>query len=65
MKDEKFKNWEYIVLIVLLCIIILLLGIVLFKITSKSRKDNNLDKVSDIKIDDKLYKTFDRKILKY
>lgn len=64
MKDEEFKNWKYIVLIVLLCIIILLLSLVLFKVTNKSKEDNNLYKVSDIKIDDKLYKTFNRKDFK-
>lgn len=64
MKDEEFKNWQYIVLIVLLCIIILLLSLVLFKVTNKSKEDNNLYKVSDIKIDDKLYKTFNRKDFK-
>lgn len=64
MKDEEFKKWEYIVLIILLCIIILLLGFVLFKVTNKSKEDNNLDKVSDIKIDDKLYKIFNRKDFK-
>ena len=64
MKDEEFKNWEYIILIVLLCIIILLLGLVLFKVTNKSREDNNLDKIGDIIIDDKLYKTFNRKDFK-
>lgn len=64
MNDEEFKNWEYIILIVLFCIIILLLGLVIFKITNKSKEDNNLDKVSDIKIDDKLYKTFSRKDFK-
>lgn len=64
MKDKEFKNWKYIVLIVLLCIIILLLSLVLFKVTNKNKEDNNLDKVSDIKIDDKLYKTFNRKDFK-
>ena len=64
MKDEEFKNCKYIVLIVLLYIIIFLLGFVLFKITSKSKEDNNLDNVSDVKIDDKLYKTFSRKDFK-
>lgn len=64
MKDKEFKNWKYIVLIVLLCIIILLLSLVLFKVTNKNKEDNNLDKVSDVKIDDKLYKTFDRKNFK-
>lgn len=64
MKDKEFKNWKYIVLIVLLCIIILLLSLVLFKVTNKNKEDNNLDKVSDIKIDDKLYKKFNRKDFK-
>lgn len=64
MKDEEFKNCKYIVLIVLFCIIILLLGLVIFKITNKSKEDNNLDNVSDVKIDDKLYKTFSRKDFK-
>lgn len=64
MKDKEFKNWEYILLIVLLCIIILLLSLVLFKVTNKNKEDNNLDKVSDIKIDDKLYKKFNRKDFK-
>lgn len=64
MKDEEFKNWEYIILIVLFCIIILLLGLVIFKIINKSKEDNNLDNVSDVKIDDKLYKTFSRKDFK-
>ena len=45
MKDKEFKNWKYIVLIVLLCIIILLLSLVLFKVTNKNKEDNNLDKV--------------------
>ena len=64
MKDKEFKNWEYILLIVLLCIIIFLLSLVLFKVTNKNKEDNNLDKVSDIKIDDKLYKKFNRKDFK-
>ena len=64
MKIEKeFKNWEYIVLIIMLCVIIALLSIVLYKAINKKKEKNiNEDNiVSNTKIDEKLYKTFNRK----
>lgn len=62
-KEKEFKNWEYIVLIIMLCIIIALLSIVLYKAINKKKEKNiNEDNiVSNTKIDEKLYKTFNRK----
>lgn len=62
-KEKEFKNWEYIVLIIMLCVIITLLSIVLYKaINKKKEKNTNEDNiVSNTKIDEKLYKTFNRK----
>lgn len=62
-KEKEFKNWEYIVLIIMLCVIIALLSIVLYKAINK-KKANNINEdniVSSTKIDEKLYKTFNRK----
>lgn len=62
-KEKEFKNWEYIVLIIMLCVIIALLSIVLYKEINK-KKENNINEdniVSNTKIDEKLYKTFNRK----
>ena len=62
-KEKEFKNWEYIVLIIMLCVIITLLSIVLYKAINK-KKENNTNEdniVSNTKIDEKLYKTFNRK----
>ena len=63
MEKEEFKNWEYIVLIIMLCVIIVLLSIVLYKAINK-KKANNINEdniVSSTKINEKLYKTFNRK----
>ena len=62
-KEKEFKNLEYIVLIIMLCVIIALLSIVLYKaINKKKEKNTNEDNiVSNTKIDEKLYKTFNRK----
>lgn len=62
-KEKEFKNWEYIVLIIMLCVIIALLSIVLYKAINKQKEKNiNEDNiVSNTKIDEKLYKTFNRK----
>ena len=62
-KEKEFKNWEYIVLIIMLCVIITLLSIVLYKAINKKKEKNiNEDNiVSNTKIDEKLYKTFNRK----
>ena len=62
-KEKEFKNWEYIILIIMLCVIIALLSIVLYKaINKKKEKKINEDNiVSNTKIDEKLYKTFNRK----
>ena len=62
-KEKEFKNWEYIVLIIMLCVIITLLNIVLYKAINKEKEKNiNEDNiVSNTKIDEKLYKTFNRK----
>lgn len=62
-KEEEIKNWEYIVIIIMLCIIIALLGIVLYKAINKNKENNIIEdnKLSSIKIDEKLYKTFKRK----
>ena len=62
-KEKEFKNWEYIVLIIMLCVIIALLSIVLYKAINKEKEKNiNEDNiVSNTKIDEKLYKTFNRK----
>lgn len=62
-KEKEFKNWEYIVLIIMLCVIITLLSIVLYKAINKEKEKNiNEDNiVSNTKIDEKLYKTFNRK----
>ena len=62
-KEKEFKNWEYIVLIIMLCVIISLLSIMLYKaINKKKEKNTNEDNiVSNTKIDEKLYKTFNRK----
>ena len=62
-KKKEFKNWEYIVLIIMLCVIIALLSIVLYKAINKEKEKNiNEDNiVSNTKIDEKLYKTFNRK----
>lgn len=62
-KEKEFKNWEYIVLIIMLCVIIALLSIVLYKAINKKKEKNiNEDNIiSNIKIDEKLYKTFNRK----
>ena len=62
-KEKEFKNWEYIVLIIMLCVIIALLSIVLYKAINK-KKANNINEdniVSSTKINEKLYKTFNRK----
>ena len=62
-KEKEFKNWKYIVLIIMLCVIITLLSIVLYKAINK-KKENNTNEdniVSNTKIDEKLYKTFNRK----
>lgn len=62
-KEKEFKNWEYIVLIIMLCIIIALLSIVLYKAINK-KKANNINEdniVNSTKINEKLYKTFNRK----
>ena len=62
-KEKEFKNWKYIVLIIMLCVIIALLSIVLYKAINK-KKENNTNEdniVSNTKIDEKLYKTFNRK----
>ena len=34
-KEKEFKNWEYIILIIMLCVIIALLSIVLYKAINK------------------------------
>lgn len=62
-KEKEFKNWEYIILIIMLCVIIALLSIVLYKAINKKKEKNiNGDNiVSNTKIDEKLYKTFNRK----
>ena len=62
-KEKEFKNWEYIILIIMLCVIITLLSIVLYKAINKKKEKNiNEDNiVSNTKIDEKLYKTFNRK----
>lgn len=62
-REKEFKNWEYIVLIIMLCVIIALLSIVLYKAINKEKEKNiNEDNiVSNTKIDEKLYKTFNRK----
>lgn len=62
-KEKEFKNWEYIVLIIMLCVIIALLSIVLYKaINKKKAKNINEDNIiSNTKIDEKLYKAFNRK----
>ena len=62
-KEKEFKNWEYIILIIMLCVIIELLSIVLYKAINKKKEKNiNEDNiVSNTKIDEKLYKTFNRK----
>ena len=62
-KEKEFKNWEYIILIIMLCVIIALLSIVLYKAINKEKEKNiNEDNiVSNTKIDEKLYKTFNRK----
>ena len=62
-KEKEFKNWEYIVLIIILCVIIALLSIVLYKAINKKKEKNiNEDNiVSNTKIEEKLYKTFNRK----
>ena len=62
-KEKEFKNWEYIVLIIMLCVIIALLSIVLYKAINKKKEKNiNGDNiVSNTKIDEKLYKPFNRK----
>ena len=62
-KEKEFKNLEYIILIIMLCVIIALLSIVLYKaINKKKEKNTNEDNiVSNTKIDEKLYKTFNRK----
>ena len=62
-KEKEFKNWEYIVLIIMLCVIIALLSIVLYKAINKKKEKNiNEDNiVSNTKIDEKLYTTFNRK----
>lgn len=62
-KEKEFKNWEYIILIIMLCVIIALLSIVLYKAINKKKEKNiNEDNiVSNTKIDEKLYKTFNRK----
>lgn len=61
--EKEFKNWEYIILIIMLCVIIALLSIVLYKAINKEKEKNiNEDNiVSNTKIDEKLYKTFNRK----
>ena len=62
-KEKEFKNWEYIILIIMLCVIIALLSIVLYKAINK-KKEKNINEyniVSNTKIDEKLYKTFNRK----
>lgn len=62
-KEKEFKNWEYIVLIIMLCVIIALLSIVLYKAINK-KKANNINEdniVNSTKINEKLYKTFNRK----
>lgn len=62
-KEKEFKNWEYIILIIMLCVIIALLSIVLYKAINK-KKANNINEdniVSSTKINEKLYKTFNRK----
>lgn len=62
-KEKEFKNLEYIILIIMLCVIIALLSIVLYKAINKKKEKNiNEDNiVSNTKIDEKLYKTFNRK----
>lgn len=62
-KEKEFKNWEYIVLIIMLFVIIALLSIVLYKAINKKKEKNiNEDNiVSNTKIDEKLYKPFNRK----
>lgn len=62
-KEKEFKNLEYIILIIMLCVIIALLSIVLYKAINKEKEKNiNEDNiVSNTKIDEKLYKTFNRK----
>ena len=62
-KEKEFKNWKYIVLIIMLCVIIALLSIVLYKAINKEKEKNiNEDNiVSNTKIDEKLYKNFNRK----
>ena len=62
-KEKEFKNWKYIILIIMLCVIIALLSIVLYKAINKEKEKNiNEDNiVSNTKIDEKLYKTFNRK----
>lgn len=62
MNDEKIKNWEYFLLIIMLLIIIFLLILVIYKLNNKKKSDaNKYNLVTNIKIDDKLYKTFNRK----
>ena len=62
MKKEEIKNWQYALLIVMLCIIISLLGIVIYKVVKKDKSNINDDNlVSSAKVNEKLYKTFSRK----
>lgn len=62
MEKEEIKNWQYAVLLVMLCIIIALLGIVIYKMVNKEKKNVNEDTlVSTAKVNEKLYKTFSRK----
>lgn len=62
MEKEEIKNWQYALLIVLLYIIIVLLIIVLYKVIKKDKNNINDDTlVSNTKINEKLYKTFNRK----
>ena len=39
-KEKEFKNWEYIILIIMLCVIIALLSIVLYKAINKKKEKN-------------------------
>lgn len=62
IKKDEIKNWQYVVLIVMLCIIISLLGIVIYKAVKKDKSHINDDNlVSSAKVNEKLYKTFSRK----
>lgn len=62
MEKDEIKNWQYAVLIGMLCIIITLLCIVIYKVVNSDKKNVKEDTlVSTSNINEKLYKTFSRK----